>query len=118
MYTRQVVITVKKEKDNDKIVQYLQPAVDKGLIGHCHTYSNTEVPVIVDGLHPSINIQEEFIDNYLDKYYGPVKSWHPRRDSRTGIKTGEIVFIMSKSKRFLLAGISYNLTIQAITSRE
>ena len=94
MFTRQVVITVFKQGDNDKMVEHLQHAVRRGVISHCHTYSNSEVPVIVDWLHPSIDVGEDFVKGYLERYFGPVKSWHARRDSRTGIMTGEYVFIM------------------------
>ena len=90
----QVLVTCLVEGQNEQMVTRLESAMQEGIISHCHTYGNDEVTVIVDMLHPSVNIQEDFVDNVLVKEYGSVKMWFPRRDSWTKFKTGEYVFIM------------------------
>ena len=92
---RQVVITCCKKGQNDVLVKMLQPCVKAGAIGHCHSYSATEIPVIVDWLHSSVNIQQDFIENFLEKFHGKVLSWKARRHSGSGIKTGEYTFVMN-----------------------
>ena len=90
----QVLITCLEEQQNEELVARLEGAVQDGIISHCHTFANDEVTVIVDMLHPSVNIQEDFVDKVLVKEYGSVKMWFPRRDAWTKFKTGEYVFIM------------------------
>ena len=48
-------------------------------------------------LHPSIDIENDFIEKVL-KDYGQVKMWFPRRDTWTKIKTGEYIFIMKEEE--------------------
>ena len=89
----QVKITCLEKGQNDELVKRLESAVQEGIISHCHTMANDEVAVVVDMLHPSIDVQKDFVDVVLAEF-GVVKMWFPRRDAWTKIKTGEYVFIM------------------------
>lgn len=93
-FSRQVMITCHQEGQNDDLVERLMPLVQRREICNCHAYSSKELPVIVDWLHGSVDIQNDFVKNYLEKEIGPVKSWRPKVDPQTLIKTGEYIFLM------------------------
>ena len=64
-------------------------------ITKCHSYSDKEVTVRFSYIHPSINIQKEIVEKFLENY-GDVKEWSALRDKKYGIPNGSYVFIMKE----------------------
>ena len=64
-------------------------------ITKCHSYSDKEVTVRFSYIHPSIDIQREIVEKFLEDY-GDVKEWSALRDKKYGIPNGSYVFIMKE----------------------
>ena len=62
-------------------------------VRRCHSYNVKEVPVKFNNIHPSVNIQRDVVDGYLEKF-GKVKSWHAQIDPLFKLLTGQYIFVM------------------------
>ena len=62
-------------------------------IRKCHSYTDKELPVKFNFVHPSIDIQKDIVDGFLGKYCQG-KEWFPLKDKTYGIQNGQYVFIM------------------------
>ena len=88
----QVFITCSEPAVTDGWVYQLNSLTNTS-IRKCHSYTDKELPVKFNFIHPSIDIQKEIVDGFLKKY-GQVKEWFPLKDKKYGIPNGQYVFIM------------------------
>ena len=93
LHNGQVFITCAQPNVCDEWVAKLNFMQGSG-IRKCHSYSDKDVTVKFSFIHPSINIQKEIVENYLEKFHGPVKEWSALKENKWGIPNGAYVFIM------------------------
>ena len=93
VHNGQVFVTCAKPNVCDEWVRKLN-AMDGSGIRKCHSYSDKEVTVKFSFIHPSINIQKEIVEGFLEKHHGPVKEWSALKENKWGIPNGAYVFIM------------------------
>ena len=72
----------------DKLIE-----MEDNPVKRCHSYNVREVPVKFHYIHPSVNIQRDVVDGFLNKY-GKVKSWHAQIDPLFKLLTGQCIFLM------------------------
>ena len=94
IHNGQVFVTCAKPGVCDKWVKKLN-ALEGASIRKCHSYSDKEVTVRFGFIHPSIDIQKEIVEGFLEKY-GPVKEWSALCDKKYGIPNGSYIFIMQE----------------------
>ena len=58
----------------DKINAFAGDGIKK-----CHTYTSKEVLVHFSFIHPSVNVKQEIVDGFLQKYHGRVKDFFLKR---------------------------------------
>ena len=78
IHNGQVFVTCAKPGVCDKWVKKLN-ALEGASIRKCHSYSDKEVTVRFGFIHPSIDIQKEIVEGFLEKY-DPVKEWSALRE--------------------------------------
>ena len=95
LHNGQVFVTCSKPGVCDDWVDKLNSC--EGVeIKKCHSYTDKEIPVKFNFIHPSIDIKAEIVDNFLQKFYGPVKEWFPIKDKKYGIPNGAYIFVMQE----------------------
>ena len=89
----QVFVTCSESGVSDSWVDKLN-SLEGTTIRKCHSYTDKEIPVKFNFIHPSINIQKDIVP-FLEKY-GSVKEWFGIKDKKYGIPNGSFIFIMQE----------------------
>lgn len=93
----QVLITCKEKGQSDEFADKIN-ALKHPDIRKCHSYTSKQMPVRINFIHPTMNVQEDFIKNFLEKEHGEVLDHFPNVTAKYGIPDGSYTFIMKEDQ--------------------